>query len=84
MNVDAISKALKSPQSTVATNIQILETPTSSARRRSRAHGGAFGDKRGIHTPRGWKLEGSRLTTWNICDRGCFVDGVEASAVNLN
>jgi predicted transcriptional regulator len=47
---------------------------------------GDFGDKRGIHTPRWWKLEGSqygKLTTWRISDKGCFVDGVKVSRVNL-
>ena len=34
---------------------------------------GDFGDKRGIYTPRWWKLEGSqygKLTTWRITDDG--------------
>lgn len=47
---------------------------------------GDFGDKRGVYTPRWWKLEGSqygRLTTWRISDKGCFVDGVKVSRVNL-
>lgn len=47
---------------------------------------GDFGDKRGIHTPRWWKLEGSqygKLTTWRITDKGCFVDGARVSRVNL-
>lgn len=47
---------------------------------------GDFGDKRGIHTPRWWKLEGSqygKLTAWKISDKGCFVDGVKVSRVNL-
>lgn len=47
---------------------------------------GDFGDKRGIHTPRWWKLEGSqygKLTAWRISDKGCFVDGVKVSRVNL-
>jgi predicted transcriptional regulator len=47
---------------------------------------GDFGDKRGIYTPRWWKLEGSqygKLTAWRISDKGCFVDGVKVSRVNL-
>ncbi len=47
---------------------------------------GDFGDRRGIYTPRWWKLEGSqygRLTTWRITAEGCFVDGVKVSAVTL-
>lgn len=47
---------------------------------------GDFGDKRGIYTPRWWKLEGSqygKLTTWNISAKGCFVDGVKVSRVTL-
>jgi predicted transcriptional regulator len=47
---------------------------------------GDFGDKRGIYTPRWWKLEGSqygKLTAWKISDKGCFVDGVKVSRVTL-
>ena len=47
---------------------------------------GDFGDKRGIYTPRWWKLEGSqygKLTVWNISERGCFVDGVKVSGTTL-
>jgi predicted transcriptional regulator len=47
---------------------------------------GDFGDKRGLYTPRWWKLEGSqygKLTTWRISDKGCFVDGIKVSRVNL-
>lgn len=47
---------------------------------------GDFGDKRGAYTPRWWKLEGSqygKLTTWNISDKGCFVDGQKVSKVTL-
>lgn len=47
---------------------------------------GDFGDKRGVYTPRWWKLEGSqygKLTTWKISDKGCFVDGVRVSRVTL-
>jgi len=47
---------------------------------------GDFGDRRGIYTPRWWKLEGSqygKLTTWNISARGCHVDGRRVSKVTL-
>jgi predicted transcriptional regulator len=47
---------------------------------------GDFGDKRGLYTPRWWKLEGSqygKLTTWNISAKGCFVDGIKVSRVTL-
>jgi len=47
---------------------------------------GDFGDKRGVYTPRWWKLEGSqygKLTTWKVSDKGCFIDGVRASRVTL-
>jgi predicted transcriptional regulator len=47
---------------------------------------GDFGDKRGTLTPRWWKLAGSQygtLTSWTISERGCFVDGVRVSAVDL-
>jgi predicted transcriptional regulator len=47
---------------------------------------GDFGDKRGFYTPRWWKLEGSqygKLTTWNISEKGCFVDGAKVSKVTL-
>ena len=47
---------------------------------------GDFGDKRGVYTPRWWKLEGSqygKLTTWKLSDKGCFVDGVRVSRVTL-
>lgn len=47
---------------------------------------GDYGDKRGIFTPRWWKLEGSqygRLTTWHISRRGTYMDGEKLSAVNL-
>ena len=47
---------------------------------------GDFGDRRGIYTPRWWKLEGSqygKLTSWNISERGCFVDGARVSRVTL-
>jgi predicted transcriptional regulator len=47
---------------------------------------GDFGDKRGLFTPRWWKLEGSqygKLTSWRITDQGSFVDGVRCSDVKL-
>ena len=47
---------------------------------------GDFGDKRGLYTPRWWKLEGSqygKLTTWNISAKGTFVDGAKVSRVTL-
>ncbi|UFN47095.1 helix-turn-helix domain-containing protein [Roseomonas sp. OT10] len=45
-----------------------------------------YGDKRGTHTPRWWKLEGSqygRLTTWQVTDQGTFFDGLRLSGVTL-
>ena len=48
---------------------------------------GDFGDKRGIYTPRWWKLEGSQyghLKTWKITDRGSYLDGKKVSAVTLD
>ena len=47
---------------------------------------GDYGDKRGVYTPRWWKLEGSqygKLKTWRITDAGSFVDGVRLSDVTL-
>jgi predicted transcriptional regulator len=47
---------------------------------------GDYGDKRGIFTPRWWKLKGSqygRLTTWHVSRRGTYMDGEKLSAVNL-
>jgi predicted transcriptional regulator len=47
---------------------------------------GDFGDRRGVYTPRWWKLEGSqygKLTTWRITDQGSFVDGRRCSDVTL-
>jgi predicted transcriptional regulator len=47
---------------------------------------GDFGDKRGLFTPRWWKLEGSqygRLTTWRISREGSFVDAVRGSDFKL-
>ena len=48
---------------------------------------GDFGDKRGIYTPRWWKLEGSQyghLKTWRISKRGCYLDGKRVSSVTLD
>lgn len=48
---------------------------------------GDFGDKRGIYTPRWWKLEGSQyghLKTWRISDRGGYLDGKKVSGVTLD
>ena len=48
---------------------------------------GDFGDKRGIYTPRWWKLEGSQyghLKTWRISTRGCYLDGKRVSSVTLD
>lgn len=48
---------------------------------------GDFGDKRGIYTPRWWKLEGSQyghLKTWKITDRGSYLDAKKVSAVTLD
>ena len=47
---------------------------------------GDYGDKRGLLTPRWWKLEGSqygRLTHWRISDGGAWVDDVKVSDVTL-
>ena len=47
---------------------------------------GDFGDKRGIYTPRWWKLEGSQyghLKTWKITSSGTFLDGEKTSDVTL-
>jgi predicted transcriptional regulator len=47
---------------------------------------GDFGDRRGRHTPRWWKLEGSQygdLTTWRIDERGTFQSNVKMSSVTL-
>jgi predicted transcriptional regulator len=48
---------------------------------------GDFGDKRGIYTPRWWKLEGSQyghLKTWKVTDGGTFLDGEKTSDVTLD
>lgn len=47
---------------------------------------GDFGDQRGIHTPRWWKLKGSQygaLTTWKITADGCYVNDAKVSDVTL-
>jgi predicted transcriptional regulator len=47
---------------------------------------GDFGDKRGIYTPRWWKLEGSQygeLKTWRVTGQGSFLDGARLSDVRL-
>jgi predicted transcriptional regulator len=47
---------------------------------------GDFGDKRGIYTPRWWKLEGSQyghLKTWKITASGTLLDGEKISDVTL-
>ncbi len=48
---------------------------------------GDYGDKRGIYTPRWWKLEGSQygaLKTWRISAQGCFIDGERVSDVTID
>lgn len=47
---------------------------------------GDFGDRRGVYTPRWWKLEGSQygaLKTWRVTDEGCFIDGQRISDARL-
>lgn len=47
---------------------------------------GDFGDRRGAHTPRWWKLGGSqygKLTNWRISTQGTFMDGAKLSPVTL-
>lgn len=47
---------------------------------------GDFGDRRGVYTPRWWKLEGSQygeLKTWRVTEEGCFLDGARLSDVRL-
>jgi predicted transcriptional regulator len=47
---------------------------------------GDYGDKRGVYTPRWWKLEGSqygKLKTWRINRTGSFIDGVRISNVTI-
>jgi predicted transcriptional regulator len=48
---------------------------------------GDFGDRRGTHTPRWWKLEGSQygtLTQWHVSAQGTFLNGRKISPVTLN
>jgi predicted transcriptional regulator len=47
---------------------------------------GDFGDRRGVHTPRWWKLEGSQygeLTRWRISRAGTFLNDRKLSAVTI-
>lgn len=47
---------------------------------------GDYGDKRGIHTPRWWKLAGSQygqLTQWQVTAAGCFIGEERISGVTL-
>ncbi len=47
---------------------------------------GDYGDKRGVHTPSWWKLEGSqygKLKTWKVGASGTFIDGVRISDIAL-
>ena len=47
---------------------------------------GDYGDKRGVYTPRWWKLEGSqygKLKTWTVSQNGTFIDGIKISDVKL-
>lgn len=47
---------------------------------------GDYGDRRGTHTPRWWKLAGSQygqLTTWTISGRGTRVGKKKVSDVTL-
>lgn len=47
---------------------------------------GDFGDKRGIYTPRWWKLKGSQyglLKRWTINSAGTFLDGIKISEVPI-
>src|SRR5258708_9856405 len=47
---------------------------------------GDYGDRRGIHTPRWWKLEGSQygaLTQWHISSKGTFMSAEKLSPVPL-
>jgi predicted transcriptional regulator len=47
---------------------------------------GDYGDQRGIHTPRWWKLEGSQygeLTHWQITRKGTFVGENRVSNVTI-
>lgn len=47
---------------------------------------GDYGDKRGVYTPKWWKLEGSqygKLKTFRVTKQGSFVDGVSISKVTI-
>jgi predicted transcriptional regulator len=47
---------------------------------------GDFGDQRGLHTPRWWKLKGSQygmLKSWSVTSGGTFVDGIRISNVTF-
>jgi predicted transcriptional regulator len=47
---------------------------------------GDYGDRRGLLTPRWWKLEGSQygiLTTWRVDAEGTFVDDCRISPIRL-
>jgi predicted transcriptional regulator len=47
---------------------------------------GDYGDRRGIHTPRWWKLEGSQygaLTQWHISSKGTYLGSKKLSSVTL-
>jgi predicted transcriptional regulator len=47
---------------------------------------GDYGDRRGTHTPRWWKMEGSQygiLTRWRITSAGTFLDQRKLSDVKL-
>jgi len=47
---------------------------------------GDFGDRRGAHTPRWWKMEGSQygiLTRWRVTSAGTFIDQQKLSDVSL-
>jgi predicted transcriptional regulator len=47
---------------------------------------GDFGDKRGVHTPEWWKLEGSQYglnKVWSVTEAGSFIDGVPLSPVTI-
>ncbi|WIV51559.1 helix-turn-helix domain-containing protein [Marivivens sp. LCG002] len=47
---------------------------------------GDFGDKRGVYTPKWWKLSGSqygKLKTWRINSKGTFVDGMKVSSTKI-
>ena len=47
---------------------------------------GDYGDRRGVHTPRWWKLEGSQygaLTQWHISSKGTFMGTKKLSSVTL-